>query len=73
VNQALRRLYRSPAKFGKCEHCGEDITFERLTRCRTPACALSARRKKKMASAADRRLFWGTAAVIVAGRQSPRK
>ena len=30
VNQALRRLYRSPATFGKCEHCGEDISFERL-------------------------------------------
>jgi RNA polymerase-binding transcription factor DksA len=30
VNQALRRLYQAPAKFGKCEHCGEDITFERL-------------------------------------------
>jgi RNA polymerase-binding transcription factor len=30
VNQALRRLYRSPETFGKCEHCGEDISFERL-------------------------------------------
>jgi DnaK suppressor protein len=30
VNQALRRLYRSPMLFGKCEHCGEDISFERL-------------------------------------------
>src|SRR5712671_6434038 len=30
VNQALRRLYQAPDKFGKCEQCGEDILFERL-------------------------------------------
>jgi DnaK suppressor protein len=30
LNQALRRLYQSPEKFGKCEQCGEDISFERL-------------------------------------------
>src|SRR2546423_2230913 len=30
VNQALRRLFQSPEKFGKCEQCGEDIGFERL-------------------------------------------
>ncbi len=30
VNQALRRLYRNPATFGTCEHCGEEISFERL-------------------------------------------
>ena len=30
VNQALRRLYQAPEKFGKCEQCGEDIGFERL-------------------------------------------
>src|ERR1700739_70023 len=30
VNQALRRLYHAPEKFGKCEQCGEDIVFERL-------------------------------------------
>src|ERR671935_2310272 len=24
VNQALRRLYQTPEKFGKCEQCGED-------------------------------------------------
>jgi RNA polymerase-binding transcription factor len=30
VNQALRRLYRSPETFGQCEHCGEGISFERL-------------------------------------------
>ena len=28
--QALRRLYQTPDKFGKCEQCGEDILFERL-------------------------------------------
>ncbi len=30
VNQALRRLYQAPEKFGKCEQCGEEISFERL-------------------------------------------
>lgn len=30
VNQALRRLYASPEKFGRCETCGAEITFERL-------------------------------------------
>src|SRR3989442_6392816 len=35
-------------------------------RCPTRGCASSARPRKKMANAADRRLFWGTAAAIVA-------
>src|SRR4030067_732197 len=30
VNEALRRLYRTPEKYGKCEQCGEDIGFDRL-------------------------------------------
>src|SRR3989442_4092781 len=30
VNQALRRLFQSPGKFGKCEQCGEEIGLERL-------------------------------------------
>jgi RNA polymerase-binding transcription factor DksA len=30
VNQALRRLYQAPEKFGMCEQCGEEISFERL-------------------------------------------
>src|SRR3989440_8547459 len=33
--------------------------------CRTPGCASSARRRRKMVSGADRRLFWGTAAAVV--------
>ena len=28
--KALRRLYRSPETFGKCQQCGEDIDFDRL-------------------------------------------
>src|SRR5258706_11869923 len=36
------------------------------TRCLTPGCASSAKRRRKMESAAERRLFWGTAAAIVA-------
>src|SRR3972149_12068352 len=30
VNQALRRLYSTPEKFGKCEQCGDEIAVERL-------------------------------------------
>ena len=30
LDEALRRLYRSPETFGKCHSCGEDIDFDRL-------------------------------------------
>jgi RNA polymerase-binding protein DksA len=30
VNEALRRLYKAPEEFGKCQECGEEISFERL-------------------------------------------
>ena len=30
IDEALRRLYRNPEEFGKCEECGEEISFERL-------------------------------------------
>ena len=30
IDEALRRLYRSPKEFGICEECGEQISFERL-------------------------------------------
>lgn len=30
IDEALRRLYRSPETFGKCHGCGEDIDFDRL-------------------------------------------
>lgn len=30
VNEALRRLYFTPEKFGICQECGADIGFERL-------------------------------------------
>lgn len=30
LDQALRRMYKSPKKFGVCEECGEKIAFERL-------------------------------------------
>jgi len=30
LNQALRRLYTTPEKYGKCENCGEEISSERL-------------------------------------------
>ena len=30
IDQALRRLYKSPETFGKCHQCGNDVAFERL-------------------------------------------
>lgn len=30
IDQALRRLYKSPDTFGKCHSCGNDIPFDRL-------------------------------------------
>jgi RNA polymerase-binding transcription factor DksA len=30
INEALRRLYRSPEQFGRCERCGRAIEFARL-------------------------------------------
>jgi RNA polymerase-binding protein DksA len=30
LNQALGRLYTTPEKYGKCEQCGQDISYERL-------------------------------------------
>lgn len=30
IDEALRRLYRTPAKFGICEECEKKIAFERL-------------------------------------------
>ena len=30
IDEALRRLYRSPETFGRCHSCGEDIDFDRL-------------------------------------------
>jgi DnaK suppressor protein len=30
VDEALRRLYRTPEEFGTCERCGRPIGFERL-------------------------------------------
>jgi DnaK suppressor protein len=30
IDEALRRLYRNPEKFGICEECGDEIGVERL-------------------------------------------
>ena len=30
IDEALRRLYKSPDTFGKCHNCGKDIAYERL-------------------------------------------
>ena len=30
IDEALRRLYRSPETFGKCHQCGGEIGFDRL-------------------------------------------
>lgn len=31
IDAALRRLYREPEQFGRCERCGRDIAMDRLT------------------------------------------
>ncbi len=30
IDEALRRLYKSPESFGICQECGEDVGYERL-------------------------------------------
>ena len=30
IDEALRRLYRTPETFGKCHSCGQDIDYDRL-------------------------------------------
>ncbi|MGH7545591.1 MAG: TraR/DksA family transcriptional regulator [Gemmatimonadota bacterium] len=30
IDEALRRLYKTPAQYGTCEECGEEIGMERL-------------------------------------------
>jgi DnaK suppressor protein len=30
IDEALRRLYRTPETFGRCHNCGEEIAYERL-------------------------------------------
>jgi DnaK suppressor protein len=30
IDEALRRIYKSPETFGKCHSCGNDIDFDRL-------------------------------------------
>lgn len=30
IDQALRRLYKTPARYGLCEECGGDLGIERL-------------------------------------------
>lgn len=40
IDRALRRLYKEPDRFGRCENCGNEISMERLelvpwaTRCK---------------------------------------
>lgn len=30
INEALRRIYKEPERYGRCDNCGTDIVFERL-------------------------------------------
>lgn len=30
IDEALRRLYKEPERYGRCDNCGEAIPFERL-------------------------------------------
>lgn len=44
IDEQLRRLYRDPESFGKCQNCGSEIGLERLLVVpSTPICARCAR------------------------------
>ena len=49
VNQALRRLYTTPEKFGKCETCGNDVGFVRLVALPHPRLCSSCKQKEEAA------------------------
>src|SRR5204863_359666 len=56
---------RRPRSSASASNAARTSCSSGSTRCRTPGSASSARPRRKMASVADRRVFWGTAAVVV--------
>src|SRR5574338_1423294 len=47
VNEALRRKYSSPEKFGHCHNCGQEINFERLDALRHAGLCISCKEKEE--------------------------
>ena len=52
IEDALRRLYKEPAEFGKCHTCGNLIDFERLDALPHARYCIDCKRKEEEADAA---------------------
>lgn len=52
VEEALRRLYNEPEKFGRCQRCGKEIPFERLFALPHTRFCLDCKRREEEAAAA---------------------
>ena len=67
IDEALRRLYRSPETFGKCHNCGNDIAFERLDALPHARYCIECKQREEDAkkSKLTRSLFWPVLLVVV--------
>lgn len=52
IEEALRRLYREPEKFGRCHNCGNLIEFDRLDALPHARFCIDCKRKEEEADAA---------------------
>jgi len=52
IDEALRRLYRSPETFGRCESCGQLIAYERLDALPYARTCASCKKREESASSA---------------------
>lgn len=50
LEEALRRLYDDPKKFGKCHTCGSDVGFERLDALPHARYCIDCKRKEESAA-----------------------
>jgi hypothetical protein len=66
VNEALRRLYKTPDRFGLCHTCGKEINFERLDALPHARLCIECKEKERMANGAERRLYWGAILTVLA-------
>ena len=53
IDEALRRLYKNPEEFGKCESCGTEIAYERLDIVPWATHCLDCQRLQESASATE--------------------
>ena len=52
IEEALRRLYNDPKKFGKCHTCGVNVAFERLDALPHARYCIDCKRKEEAENAA---------------------